>query len=172
MKCWNCGAENAPESQWCTSCMSWMTDTRDGENIKLASRESLTHLSCNIAKIVLLSALLALVVICIMTLVVGIYDLLTGHRMLAGIGEILWFAGFVLAFSPFLVGSRDSKRMVVYTYSPKRTRRPYGVFYKTIVIPLTQSMRLDSSVAKGRHSFIQFAAGIIVFGVGMYLAWT
>lgn len=166
VKCWRCGAENDSENQWCESCATLMTDTRDGEEIILTAPGNLTRLLRNIGRMILRSAALALVVMGMIVAVVGVYDFIAAHRILVGIGEILFWTGIVLIFSSFLSGRTDPKSMVLTDYYPSRTRRPFAVFNRTIISPMMKTMRLPELTMDENMLAIQMIAGLMVLTAG------
>ena len=168
VKCWRCGAENDPRNQWCESCATWMTDTRDGEEIKLTAPGNLGRLSRSIGRMALRSSILAIAVIGIMTAIVGVYDILTDHRVLVGISEILGYTGLVLIFASFISGRKDPKSMVLTGYSPGHARRPLGLFTRTIIKPMLRTMRKGESGIGENMLAIQMIAGLMVFAVALY----
>ncbi len=166
VKCWRCGAENDSENQWCISCATLMTDTRDGEEIDLTAPGSLTNLLRNIGKMILRSSVLALVVMGVIAAVVGIYDIIVAQRILVGIGDILFWTGIFLTFSSFFSGRMDPKSMVLTGYRPVRTRRPYGIFYRTVINPMMKSMRIAGLGVDENLLAIQMIAGLMVSTAG------
>lgn len=143
-----------------------MTDIRDGEEIRLTAPGNLMRLLHNVGRMVLRSSALALVVMGVITAVVGIYDFIAAHRVLVGIGDILFWTGIFLIFSGFISGRTDPKNMVLTGYSPRRTRRPYAIFNRTIISPMMKSMRIAGLGMDENMLAIQMTAGLMVLTAG------
>jgi len=169
LKCWNCGAENDGRIEFCGSCAAPMGDPRNGEPSGPIGFKKLKRLLYGLIKVTAMSLISALFAICLLAGMVWVYDTLLGNRILAGIGMILAFSGFLMTLSYFLVGGVSSKRMVVFNCPPGQWLMLRAVFPKTVITMVMKSMRTEQPQAGALLRTIFVLAGAIVMAVGLLL---
>gem|GEM_PF-3381124 len=169
MKCWNCGAENDDRREFCGSCAAPMRDPRDGGLSEQTGLERLKTLLYNLVKMTTGSLITALFAICLVAGTVCVYDTLLGNRVLAGIGMILAFSGFLMTTSYFLVGSGSSKRMVVFNCPPGQWLMLRAVYPEAVITMVMNSMRTEQPQAGALLRAMFVLAGAIVMAVGLIL---
>jgi len=116
-----------------------------------------------------MSLISALFVICLVAGMVWVYDTLLGNRVLAGIGMILAFSGFLMTLSYFLVGGESSKPMAVFTGPPGQWLVLRVVFPETVITRVMNSMRTGQPQAGALPRAMFVLAGAIVMVVGLLL---
>ena len=159
VECWNCGAENEADIGYCVSCASPLIKPHRGLPPGLGHRGMAIRLLSGLAKAFAQSLMLLALAFALTLSIVGLYDLLTGHRMLAGIGIILTAIGCVLSFASAMALNRIPKAIAL-------AKHP---MLSTIFTPYWGSMKSGSTIGEVNISIALLITGLSMFIVGMFL---
>lgn len=159
MECRRCGAENASGEGYCRSCASPLADPHKRGRLGVDQSGPAVRLLSGLAKAFAKSLILLALLILSTTAIVGLYDYVAGHRMLAGLGLTLTGVGCVLAFASALTLSRIPKAIAIVKYP----------MLSTGFTPLWKSMRFGSPRGEANLSITLMIAGLGMFIAGLLL---
>jgi hypothetical protein len=173
MECPNCGHQNREDSTYCSACAAELKDSLRARETNLKPIEVERRVLRWLLGIALSVTLMFLLLTVPSTLIVALFDLIAGHRLLIGLGYILAFEGGALSLIAALGLSQIPEKMVMARYSFKSGARPTlipAVFYNTIFTPMRSAMLstpgtyYDDSIVLIVASFLTFLAGLVLIG--------
>ena len=156
---WNCGAKNEVEREYCVSCSSILRKPHKGIPPGLGHRGMVLRLLSGLAKALAQSLILLALAIALTVSVVGLYDFITGHRMLAGIGLTMTAIGCVISFASAMTLNRIPKAIVL-------AKHP---MLSTIFTPYWGRMKSGSTIGEANLSIALLTTGLSMFIIGLFL---
>ena len=175
VECWNCGAENSREDEYCISCASILAPNQSDERLDLRPAHILRSLSNAVLREAGSAVIGAILLIGVITAIFLTYDLLTGGAAIAELGLTLAFIGllliaiFGLSSIVWMTIRTPQKTAVLSRHQQRRDRTTRAVHAHPAFWPVWMSAVRKLSPDRYSRRLVPLLEGVILLLVGALL---
>jgi hypothetical protein len=169
MECRRCGAANGPDDRYCVSCATLLSDPRKGGMARGNPRKRLSTAMKRLARAFVQSLFMLFVSFSLVVVLVALYDVVNGHRVLVGLGSVLLYLGFIVAMSSAWALNRFPEKVILSGYSWRGRVGALAPYYNTIYSPMLKSLEANPSACVESRTLRLLMVGLVLLFTGMLM---